>query len=204
VTEALPALSILTSGPVEDRRLAPLSFIADMEILSYRESADARGRNIVLRKARHDWVLLLHEAESVPLPLISEIERVTRSGAQAWAFRISVVPYYRGRPLRLRVRAAEIRLIHRRHCRFDERSTSGELKTEGPVIRLQQTLRLDTYDSTGEHRSYLERTAVPHSRLRQILIFAARALSTTSALSGLNTMRYLWIEAGFDHSSAKK
>jgi hypothetical protein len=49
-----------------------------------------------------------------------------------------------------------------------------------------------------EHRQYLEKNAVPHSLLRRVLLFAHDAVVTRAA--DANTLRYLWIESGFDKS----
>jgi len=68
---------------------------------------------------------------------------------------------------------------------------------QGAVVRLHNILRSVTFESAAAHRQYLARSAVPHSMLRRILLFARYALSTRT-FDG-NTLRYLWIEAAFDH-----
>jgi hypothetical protein len=55
---------------------------------------------------------------------------------------------------------------------------------------------METFRSPEEHRAYLEKTAVPHSWLRHRLLFARNALAARAR--DQNTLRYLWIEAGFD------
>ena len=52
-----------------------------------------------------------------------------------------------------------------------------------------------------EHRQYLEKNAVPHSTLRRALLFAHDVVVTRAR--DANTLRYLWIEAGFDHVSPR-
>jgi hypothetical protein len=52
-----------------------------------------------------------------------------------------------------------------------------------------------TFDSADEHRAYLEKSGVPHSLLRHALLFLRNARTFDR-----NTLRYLWIEAGFDKS----
>jgi len=60
-------------------------------------------------------------------------------------------------------------------------------------VRLRNALQARTFDSPAEHRAYLEKHAVPHSSLRRTLLFLRRARTLDA-----NTLRYLWIDAGFD------
>jgi hypothetical protein len=59
-----------------------------------------------------------------------------------------------------------------------------------------EPLRSVSFDSVEEHRAYLEKNAVPHSMLRRLLLFAHDAAVTRAR--DANTLRYLWLEAGFD------
>jgi hypothetical protein len=142
--------------------------------------------NRAIDAARSDWILILREREFVDDALAAEIAGV----ANAWGFRIRVTPVYAGKPLRLGDPAGEVRLLHRRHL-----LRRGELTVEGTVVRLGNPIRALTFASPKEHRAYLESRAVPHSALRRVLLFLrnARTLDT-------GTLRYLWIEAGFDQS----
>jgi len=148
--------------------------------------------NRAVDAAAHDWILILREREFVDPPLAGEIAR-SMAAAAAWGFRMRVVPIYAGKPLRLGGNAGELRLFHRRHL-----IRRGDLAVQGTVIRLQQPIRAMTFESVEEHRTYLERRGVPHSSLRHALMFLrnARTLDT-------NTLRYLWIEAGFDQAGER-
>jgi hypothetical protein len=53
-----------------------------------------------------------------------------------------------------------------------------------------------TFVSSQEHREYLAKTGVPHSALRHVLLFTRYALGARTF--DVSTLRYLWIEAGFD------
>ena len=117
----------------------------------------------------------------------------TRRGT--WGFRIRTVPLYAGKPLRIESQAGDLRLFHRRH--FLRR---GEMGVQGTVVRLNGALTALTFASANEHRDYLARTLVPHSSLRRMLIFARNVLLTRAR--DANTIRYLWIEAGFDHGAS--
>ena len=46
------------------------------------------------------------------------------------------------------------------------------------------------------HREYLEKNGVPHSLLRRLLLFVHHVVVTRA--HDANTLRYLWIEAGYD------
>ena len=147
--------------------------------------------NRAVDAAANDWVIVIRERESVDAALAAEVAEAV-GGSKAWGFRISTVPLYAGKPLRIGSRAGELRLFHRRH--FLRR---GEPAVQGTVVRLANSLQAVTFASAAEHRDYLMKTAVPHSALRRALIFVRNALLTRAR--DANTLRYLWIEAAFDH-----
>ena len=143
--------------------------------------------NRAIDAAANDWMLVLREREFVDDALAAEIAGVSK----AWGFRIRVAPLYAGKPLRLGDRSGEVRLFHRRHL-----LRRGELTVEGTIVRLANPIRALTFASSDEHRQYLEQHGVPHSALRHALLF----LRNARTLDG-NTLRYLWIEAGFDQAN---
>jgi hypothetical protein len=143
--------------------------------------------NRAIDAATSDWILILREREFVDAALAEEIARKI-AAADAWGFRIRVTPIYAGKPLRLGSDAGELRLFHRRHL-----IRRGDFAVQGTVIRLQHPLMARTFDSAEEHRAYLEKRGVPHSSLRRALLFLRNARTFDR-----NTLRYLWIEAGFD------
>jgi hypothetical protein len=145
--------------------------------------------NRAVDAASSDWVLILREREVVDPALAQEIAASIHA-SRAWGFRLRVEPLYAGKPLRLGSDAGELRLLHRRHL-----LRRGEPSVEGSIIRLDRPLRAITFESSESHRQYLARTAVPHSWLRRTLIFLASARTFDP-----NTLRYLWIEAGFDQT----
>jgi hypothetical protein len=150
--------------------------------------ADKRAElNRAIDAAASDWILVLRERELVDAGLAEEIARKMRA-ADAWGFRIRVAPIYAGKPLHLGSDAGELRLFHRRHL-----IRRGDFSVQGTVIRLQHPLMARTFDSAEEHRAYLEKRGVPHSFLRRALLFLRNARTFDR-----NTLRYLWIEAGFD------
>jgi hypothetical protein len=53
-----------------------------------------------------------------------------------------------------------------------------------------------TFATAEEHRAHLAAKAAPHSTLRRVLLFLSYAVTTKAR--DANTLRYLWIEAGFD------
>lgn len=151
--------------------------------------ADKRAElNRAVDAASCDWILILREREQIDAALAAEIA-AAMSAAKAWGFRMRVQPLYDGRPLRLGDAAGEIRLFHRRHL-----IRRGDVAVQGSVVRLENPLRAVTFESVAAHLEYLSRTAVPHSSLRRALLFLRNARTLDR-----NTLRYVWIEAGYDH-----
>jgi hypothetical protein len=147
--------------------------------------------NRAVDAASSDWILILREREQVGEALAGEIAAVVHDDPRAWGFRIRTVPLYAGKPLRLGFDEGEVRLFHRRHL-----LRRGEVAVQGTVVRLENALEAITFASTDDHRAYLARDAAPHSRLRQTALFLRQFLGARTL--DANTLRYLWIEAGFD------
>jgi hypothetical protein len=144
--------------------------------------------NRAVDAAANDWIFVMREREVLDAPLAAEIAGAI-ADPRAWGFRITTVPLYAGRPLRLGA-DGELRLFHRRHL-----LRKGEPQVEGSVVRTEHALHAITFESAAAHRAYLEKTAVPHSLPRQALIFLRNARTLDA-----NTLRYLWVEAGFDQA----
>ena len=193
-------LSLIAVGHLPAEAVAPL--VDKLERLEVLEldvpprddlAAHRAELNRAVDAAGNDWIVVVRERESVSAALAAEIAQAV-SAEKAWGFRIRSVPMYAGRPLRIGAQSGELRLFHRRH--FLRR---GELGVQGTVVRLGNALTSTTFASSAEHRQYLMKTAVPHSSLRRALIFARNAVLTRAR--DANTLRYLWIEAGFDHGT---
>ena len=187
-------LSVIALGHVHTEAIEPLTaHLTRLEqvvtnLAPRVDLANARAElNRAVDAAAHDWILILREREFLDAALAAEVAASIGS-ADAWGFRIRVVPLYAGEPLRLARDPGELRLFQRRHL-----LRRGELAVQGTIIRLRNALQALTFDSSDEHRAYLEKHAVPHSSLRRLLLF----LRNARTLDG-NTLRYLWIEAGFD------
>jgi len=187
-------LSVVALGHIHTESIEPLTAHLThleqvMTNLAPRVSlTDVRAElNRAIDAAAHDWILVLREREFVDTALAAEIA-ASMARTDAWGFRIRVVPLYAGKVLRVGIDAGELRLFQRRHL-----LRRGDLSVQGTVVRLRNPSYGRTFDSPAEHRAYLEKNAVPHSSLRRALLFLrnARTLDT-------NTLRYLWIDAGFD------
>lgn len=143
--------------------------------------------NRAIDAATNDWIVIVRERETVDDALAKEIVE-SASAAKAWGFRIRTIPLYAGKPLRIEAES-EIRLFHRRHyIRF-----AGDFAIQGTIVRLRSAFRAMTFESAAAHRAYLEKTAVPHSAARRVLLFLKYARTLDR-----NTLRYIWTEAGFD------
>ena len=190
-------LSVVALGHVHTEAIEPLTAHLTrleqvMTNLAPRVALlDVRAElNRAIDAAAHDWILILREREFVDAALAAEVAGAMRA-ADAWGFRIRVVPLYAGKPLRVGADPGELRLFHRRHL-----MRRGELGVQGTVVRLRNAIQARTFDSPADHRAYLEKNAVPHSSLRRVLLFLRYARTLDA-----NTLRYLWIEAGFDSPS---
>lgn len=191
------ALSIVTLGHVHTEDLTALTpHFTKLEQLVLDVAprvalVDHRAElNRAIDAASSDWVLIVREREVVDDALAREIAAVIAEG-RVRGFRIRTTPIYSGKPLRIQSEEGELRLFHRRY--FLRR---GELTVQGTVVRLVNSFEATTFASAQEHRDYLGKTGVPHSGLRHLLLFIRYALGART-LDG-NTLRYLWIEAGFD------
>ncbi len=145
-----------------------------------------------------DWILIVREHEFIDPAIASEIAE-TVAGAKAWGFRLRAVPWYAGAPLRLGGResgSGEVRLFHKRHfLRFAEKGKWDEIAIQGTIVRMSGEIRSITFQSAADHRAWLEKSAVPRSRLRRLAVFVRYAIA--AATFDRNALRYLWIEAGF-------
>jgi hypothetical protein len=152
--------------------------------------------NRAVDAATDDWLLIVREREIVDDAIAREITDAIRAQT-AWGFRVRSIPIYAGKPLRIGLTDGELRLFHRRHL-----LRRGELGVQGTVVRLNNVLRSISFDTVAAHREYLEKNGVPHSLLRRLLLFAHHAIVTRA--HDANTLRYLWIEAGYDHGNQAK
>ena len=188
-------LSVISVGHVHTEAIEPLTVhLSRLEQVvtnldAHARLADHRAEiNRAIDAAANDWILVVREREVVDAELATEIASAI-AAAQSWGFRIRTQPIYAGRPLRIDgEREGEVRLFHRRHL-----LRRGEMTVEGSVVRMRNELKALTFDSYAEHRAYLEQRAVPHSVVRRLLLFVRNARTFD-----LNTLRYLWIEAGYD------
>ena len=152
--------------------------------------------NRAVDAATADWLLVVREREVIDEELAKEIAEAA-AAAKARGFRIRSVPQYAGKPLRIGAVDGEVRLFHRRYyLRFANKGEWQEIQVQGSVVRLTGELQSVTFASCEEHRGHLAERAAPHSWLRRALLFVRYALATRTM--DRNTLRYLWIEAGFD------
>ena len=191
------SLSIITLGHVHTDALTALSpYFSKLEqlVLDVHPRSVLADKRAELNRAvdagSSDWLLIVREPETIDDALAKEIAAAV-TDAKAWGFRIRTQPLYRGKALQLGDRAGEVRLFHRRH--FLRR---GEPAVQGTVIRLANALQAITFESADAHREHLAKEAAPHSLLRRVLLFL-RDVAGSRTLDA-NTLRYIWIEAGFD------
>jgi hypothetical protein len=189
-------LSIVTLGHVHTEDLTALQpYFTRLEqlVLDIEPRASLTEHRAELNRAidagSADWMLVVREREVVDDALAKEIAGAI-ANSKAWGFRIRSVPYYAGKPLRIGAGAGELRLFHRRHL-----LRRGELGVQGSVVRLANELRSVTFATPDEHRAHLAGRAGRRSAAGRAVTFARYVLGTRAF--DANTLRYLWIEAGF-------
>ena len=196
-------LSIITLGHVHSEDLEPLTrkfthleqLVLDIpprdELPKHRAEF-----NRAVDAATADWILIVRERETIDEALADEILSVATE-AKARGFRIRSIPIYAGKPLHLTRDDGEVRLFHRRnYIRYANKGQWDEITVQGSVVRLANPLRSVTFATHDEHREFLTKKAAPHSALRRLLVFLRYLMGIRTV--DANTLRYLWIEAGYD------
>ncbi len=198
-------LSIITLGHVHAEALVALAaHFTHLENLALdvpHGDAVSKHRaefNRAVDASTADWMLIIREHEFIDPAMAKEIAD-TVSGAKAWGFRFRAVPYYAGAPLRLGGSSGsggEVRLFHKRHyIRFAAKGEWDEIAIQGTIVRMSGEIRSVTFESEGEHRAWLEKSATRRAPLARIALFVRYAISAGTL--DRNALRYLWIEAGF-------
>jgi hypothetical protein len=199
----MTSLSIITLGDVHSEHLVPLGERFDrleqlvLDINPRDPLSQHRAEfNRAVDAASHDWILIVRERERIDDELAAGIATAAND-AKAWGFRLRVVPYYAGKPLRIGESEGEVRLFHKRHyMRYANKGQWEDVSVQGTIVRLPSVFRTLTFESADEHRTYREQSAARHSKVRQLLVFLRNAIGTGTF--DRNTLRYLWIEAGFE------
>ena len=200
-------LSIITLGHVHSDDLVPLSqHFTHLEqlVLDVARDADvARHRaefNRAVDAGTAEWILIVREHEKISAELAAEIAEAC-AAAKARGFRIRSVPYYSGAPLLLgSTGGGEVRLFHKRnYLRFANKGEWDEIAIQGTIVRLQHEFRSVTFGTAEEHRQHLESVAIARGGVQRVTTFARYVIS--AATLDRNTLRYLWIEAGFRPAS---
>jgi hypothetical protein len=161
--------------------------------------AAGREINTIIDEAASPWILILRNGERVSERLAEEIAQAIGPSPRAWGFRIRSRQTYGGRPLLLGHRTeGEIRLFHRRHARLGGEASGREMKVQGSVVRLRSDLERELYSDSRSHIEDLERRGRRVSVPRRLVRFLRLTLAH-GAWRDLTTLRFLWIEARFDH-----
>jgi hypothetical protein len=189
-------LSIVTLGHVHTEDLTALQpHFTKLEqlVLDIPPRAPLADHRAELNRAvdagTSDWILIVREREVIDDALAKEIAGAMAE-AKARGFRIRSTPIYAGRPLQIGKDGGELRLFHRRY--FLRR---GEMAVQGTVVRLAHAFRSITFATPEEHRRHLAEHGKERSPLARVVTFVSYLMGTRT-LDG-NTLRYLWIEAGY-------
>jgi hypothetical protein len=201
-------LSIVALGDIHAEDLQPLTTRFEhieqlvLDIAPRDPLAKHRAEfNRAVDAASADWVLIVRERETVDEALAQEIFDAA-SAAKARGFRIRSTPFYAGRPLHVTRDDGEVRLFHRRnYMRYANKGEWDEVTVQGSVVRLANAFRSVTFATPDEHRAHLAAKAAPRPGVSRVLLFLGYVMSTKAR--DANTLRYLWIEAGFDVSRVR-
>lgn len=196
-------LSVIALGDVHAEDLQPLTTRFEhieqlvLDIAPRDPLSSHRAElNRAIDAATADWMLIVREREVIGEALAQEIHDAAAAG-KARGFRIRSIPFYTGKPLHVSRDEGEVRLFHRRnYMRYANKGEWDEITVQGSVVRLAHALQSVTFATADEHRTHLASKAAPHSLLRRLLRFAGYVIATRAR--DANTLRYLWIEAGFD------
>jgi hypothetical protein len=201
-------LSIIALGDIHAEDLQPLTTRFEhieqlvLDIPPRNPLSKHRAEfNRAVDAASADWVLIVRERETVDEALAQEVLEVA-TAAKARGFRIRSTPFYAGKPLHVTHDDGEVRLFHRRnYIRYANKGEWEEVTVQGSVVRLANAFRSITFATADEHRAHLAAKAARQSAIRRVLVFVGYALATRAR--DANTLRYLWIEAGFDVAPAR-
>jgi hypothetical protein len=197
-------LSLIALGDVHAEDLQPLTTRfehIEQLVLDIPPRADLSKHraefNRAVDAASADWVLIVRERERIDDALAQEIFDAA-SAAKVRGFRLRSTPIYAGQPLHVtRGDGGEVRLFHRRnYMRYANKGEWDEITIQGTVVRLANAFRSITFATPDEHREHLAAKGVRQSIVRRVLRFASYVIATRAC--DANTLRYLWIEAGFD------
>ncbi|HVT02553.1 MAG TPA: hypothetical protein VHL58_04150 [Thermoanaerobaculia bacterium] len=200
-------LSILASGTAQASQFAAL-----LPLFRSVEQITVEGHGLLtlhgsrlnhyVDGAAADWILLLEERETVSPELARNIGTAVTPSPMAWGYRIRKVITYEGRPLNVApADVGDVRLFHRRHARFDVRSSSASLKMQGTVIRLAGNLIQPTFESRSAHEDFLRSHGKARLVPARVGVFLLQLLKTGALWKGSASRRYLWVESGWETTS---
>ncbi len=208
--EESPSISVIAIGPVLADATAELvrrfSTIEQIDLDLPRDAAlaaTAAELNRAMDGAACDWLLILRSHERVVHELADEIGACIGPNPRAWAYRIRSETIYCGSPLALGdAGEGEIRLLHRRHARFN-REAPGGMKAQGTVIRINQPLVSVTFSSVEEHSAWLAERGRQRSTSARIARFLGSAFASGILRIRTNEARYLWTDAGWERGAGQ-
>ena len=116
-------------------------------------------RNLALKLARHDWVLVLDADERVTAGLRAEVERLRESGFDRDGYRIPRVAHYQGRWIRGTdwYPDPQMRLFDKRRGRWVGSLIHESVRVSGTVGRLRAELEHIPYFDLADHLRRIDR-----------------------------------------------
>lgn len=133
-----------------DSTLEMIQQFPQVKLLQHEYEHSAAQKNWTIPQAQNDWIFLLDADERTTPKLIKEIENKVASSPNEVAFWISRDNYFMDQSVNNVWKGdAVIRLFRKSKCQYEDKHVHAEILAEGPVGRLKNSLRHDTYAGKG-------------------------------------------------------
>jgi len=158
--EILIVDSFSTDNTLEIARTFPI------KVLQRAYQYPAEQKNWAIPQATHDWILILDADERVTPELKTEIQSLLSTKPDKVAYWIGRRNYFMGKEVKYSGWQGDkvIRLIHKDHCRYEDKMVHEEIVADGPVGMLKHKLTHYTYKDMRHFLDKVKRYAVWSAR----------------------------------------
>jgi len=130
-------------------------------ILQRKYQYPAEQKNWAIPQAKHDWILILDADERVTPELKTEIQSILSGQPDKVGYWIGRQNYFMGKEVRYSGWQNDkvIRLIHKDHCRYEDKLVHEEITAEGPIGMLTSKMTHNTYKDISHFLEKVDRYA---------------------------------------------
>lgn len=133
-----------------DKTLEIVRQFPQVKLLEHEYINSAAQKNWTIPQASYDWIFLLDADETTNEKLINEIKQTVQSNPNEVAFWIGRDNYFMDKKLdHIWSGDAVIRLFRKSKCSYEEKHVHAEIKTDGTVGKLKNSMAHDTYKGKG-------------------------------------------------------